>query len=48
MAGLFVWMRQERVDVPGEVLAQVHEAADSVGPEGEVDVATPEVRTKHL
>lgn len=45
---LFVWMRQERVDDQGEGLAQVHGVADSVGPEGEVDVDTPEVRTKCL
>lgn len=46
MAVPFVWMRQVRVDVQGEVLAHVHEVAGSVDPEEEVDVATPEVRTK--
>lgn len=45
---LFVWMKQERVGVPEEGLAQVHVAADSAGPEAEVDVDIPEVRPKCL
>lgn len=44
MAAPFVWTRQEREDVPGEVSAPAHEAEDSVDLEEEVGVATPEVR----
>lgn len=40
MVGLFVWMKQGRVNVPGEASRQ---AADSVAPGEEVGEATPEV-----
>lgn len=41
MAGLFAWMKQGRVYVPGEASSQ---AADSVDPgEAEVDEVIPEV-----
>lgn len=40
MAGLFVWMKQGRVYVPGEASSQ---AADSVDKGAEVDEAIPEV-----
>lgn len=47
MVGLFVWMKQERVDAPEEVSRLANEvAADSVDQGGEVGEVTPEVKTK--
>lgn len=43
-----MWMKQERVDVPGEVSSQVKEEADSVDLGGEVGEVTPEVKTSCL
>lgn len=49
MAGLFAWMRQERVVVPEEVSRQVDaEVEDSVDQGGEVGVVIPEVKTECL
>lgn len=42
MAGLFVWMKQERVCVPGGEASS--QQADSVEAGAEVDEAIPEVR----
>ncbi|XP_067330920.1 cold inducible RNA binding protein a isoform X3 [Channa argus] len=42
MAGLFVWMKQERVDVLEEVSVQAQEVVDSAGPGEEVAVVTHE------
>jgi len=44
-AELFEWMKQARVDVPEEGLAQAQEEADSADPGGGVDVVSPEVDT---
>lgn len=48
MAGLFAWMKQERVAALEEVSVQARVAADSVDPGGEGVVVTPEVRAKGL
>lgn len=45
MVGLFVWMKQERVDAPEVVFHRASVAADSVEAGGEVGEVTPEVKT---
>lgn len=49
MVGLFVWMKQEREDVPEGVSKQADvEVGDSAAQGGEVGVVIPEVKTACL